>query len=316
MTVTYGVLGVAAAFAVFALVHLTASLASAAMLAGLDAPRSRDAGRRARLAFFLGTLPTSLAGLAALLTSLAYLRHEPQHTSEATGLPLLALAAAGVLLMGRTVASVVAAWWRTRSFTRAWLARSHAQPVAGTIAEVGEHAHPLVSVVGILRPRLLLERRVLEVLTPEELSLVISHERAHLDEGDNLRQLLLAACADWPGIPCARQARARLARACELAADAAAAATPAAACTLASALVKLARLVPAEPLPESLASAFLRRSGVEERVAALTVAERSSGRPRGVRALLAAAWVTAAGAGLAMLPSLHAATESLVRLGR
>lgn len=318
MTLLYSQIGIAATLASFALVHLAASLASSLCLAGLrDAAGERSPASRAQLAFFLGIFPTLAAALAAALTGLAYLRHEPRHQSEDSGLPLILVALTGALLVAGSLASGVRAWWRTRSFVRSWLAASTRTRIAGADAAVAEHAHPLVSVVGVLQPRLLLEKRVLGVLTREELALVISHERAHLRAGDNLRQQLLAACRDWPGVPCARRARTHLSRASELAADAAAARTPDKACTLAGALVKLARLVPTDPATVPLASTFVRRAAIAHRVAVLMSRDRGPElRGSGRRTILALTLLAAATAGLSMLPELHAATETLVRLGR
>lgn len=72
---------------------------------------------------------------------------------------------------------------------------------------------------GILRPRLLVSRGLLDSLSADELDAVLAHERAHAARFDNLRQLLVRwSTIAWP--PASRRAvRAYNDRACEAACD-------------------------------------------------------------------------------------------------
>src|SRR5205823_6090137 len=93
-------------------------------------------------------------------------------------------------------------------------------------------------------------RGLLEALTPEELTAGASHEIAHHRGRDNLKRLAMRGAPDllhWT--PAARALERRWAAAAEHRADATAAIvrSPAARLALASALVKIARLMPVDP---------------------------------------------------------------------
>lgn len=72
---------------------------------------------------------------------------------------------------------------------------------------------------GLLRPRLLVSRGLLDSLSPAELEAVLAHERAHAERLDNLRLLLVRwSTVAWP--PASRRAvRGYCDRACEAACD-------------------------------------------------------------------------------------------------
>src|SRR5262249_51897804 len=55
---------------------------------------------------------------------------------------------------------------------------------------------PIVAVVGVLRPRLIVARSVLDALSDEEFAAVLGHERAHLTKQDNARRALMASTTD------------------------------------------------------------------------------------------------------------------------
>ena len=104
---------------------------------------------------------------------------------------------------------------------------------------------PVMALVGVLRPRLLITRPVLDALTDEELAAGVAHELGHWRARDNLKRLAMRAAPDmWFATGVARWLERRWAAASEYAADRSAGGSERERCALASALVKVARLTP------------------------------------------------------------------------
>jgi hypothetical protein len=122
--------------------------------------------------------------------------------------------------------------------------------------------------MGVLRPRIFVAETVLGALSPAELRALLAHERAHLTAGDNLRRLLLRACAPLPWPAQARRLERRWQEASEGAADVRANAG----LDLALALVATARLAPPGARLELGAAAFHSGGAVARRVRRLCVA--------------------------------------------
>jgi beta-lactamase regulating signal transducer with metallopeptidase domain len=59
-----------------------------------------------------------------------------------------------------------------------------------------EHEAPLLAMSGLLRPRLLISRSVLQNLSAEELDAALAHEHAHRTSRDNLKRLLIQLAPD------------------------------------------------------------------------------------------------------------------------
>jgi hypothetical protein len=123
---------------------------------------------------------------------------------------------------------------------------------------------PVVAVAGILRPRLFIDRRVLEACAPEELDAIAAHERAHVRHHDNLRRLLLGAAV---GSSSGHAAAWR--EASERAADRHAASSPRAALHLAAALVRLSRAASGRAPDAAIVSTILDGGTLESRIGAL-----------------------------------------------
>jgi Zn-dependent protease with chaperone function len=103
----------------------------------------------------------------------------------------------------------------------------------------------MMALSGIFRPRLLVTRGVVEVLTDEELHAGIAHEIGHFHARDNLKRLAMRAVPDvLVSTRTAAAIEARWASAAEHDADRAGAADNPTRCALASALVKVAKLTP------------------------------------------------------------------------
>lgn len=148
---------------------------------------------------------------------------------------LAALTAGGIvlLLFARSLARQLHA--RRRHLDR--LAIQGRLAIAGARVLVFEGERPDAFCAGYLRPRIYVSRAVLELLEPEELEAVISHERHHRDRRDPLRLLVIRSLADALFfMPWLRRLGDRYAALAELAADEAAVRTKGAG-TLASAML-------------------------------------------------------------------------------
>jgi Zn-dependent protease with chaperone function len=87
-------------------------------------------------------------------------------------------------------------------------------------ASVVEHDVPVAYCLPGLRPRLVLSRGALEVLSYDELRAVLAHEHAHLAQRHDLVVLpFVALGATFPAVPAVRTARTEVALLIELLAD-------------------------------------------------------------------------------------------------
>src|SRR5205807_2966540 len=117
---------------------------------------------------------------------------------------------------------------------------------------------PIIAVIGIVRPRLFIAEKVLRSLTQEELAAAISHEYGHLKARDNLKRAFLRMGRDGLVIPFGRSLDRLWDEAAEAAADEYAAnANPDLALSLASALVRIARMIPAGRRADMPIASFL-----------------------------------------------------------
>jgi Zn-dependent protease with chaperone function len=266
------------------------SLASM-LLAGLwrIAGRLTDRWRavnRARLLFLLRTLPVLLAVLiVALLFIPAYLAYEPRHTNEIVSFKLGLLAFLSATGIAVSIYRGIAMHRATASLSSDWLRRGKPIKIEGINIDSYEiqHQFPLIGIVGFLRPRLFIASQVLALLTPEEIAAAVAHENGHLEAHDNLKRGLLQACRDvLLIIPSGRFLDRSWSDASEEAADENAAQQGnAVALDLASALVKIARIIPLGARPTMPAGVFLlgdeETKGIKSRVRrllALATAER------------------------------------------
>jgi Zn-dependent protease with chaperone function len=217
----------------------------------VEAKEAGAAARRARVLFVLRLFPAGAAiALLLILFVPAYLAHEPRDSDEAVGAPLLALATLSVAVLCSAATRGFRAGRDTWRLERSWA--KEARPVCRATGRLPAlsiaHPFPVVTVVGLLRPRLYVAEQVLRALSDEELTVVVDHELAHVRARDNLRHLLLRGCPDllaWTPFG-GRLAGAWLAAAEEAADDRAARGGSPRGLVLAEALLKVARLVPRE----------------------------------------------------------------------
>ncbi|MGH9930652.1 MAG: M56 family metallopeptidase [Pyrinomonadaceae bacterium] len=251
------------------------------------------AAARARLLFSLRTLPALLAVLfVALLLVPAYLAYEPRHTSEDVSLKLGLLAFLSATGIAVSIFRGIATHRATANLTSDWLKQGKPIKIAGIdiAAYQIQHAFPLIGIVGFIRPRLFIASQVLELLTSAEITAAIAHENGHLVARDNLKRGLLRACRDaLLIIPSGRLLDKSWSEASEEAADENAALQGnGVALDLASALVKIARIIPLGARPAMPAGVFLlgdeETKGIKSRVRRLialaTKDSRSGSRPQ------------------------------------
>lgn len=271
----YEFLGISLALAALLGANALASLLAATLWRLLDKPTRRWSARtRARIIFAMRVGPPAVAvlGIASLLIP-AYLLHEPYSTNEIVSMKLGALAFISALGVALATWRGLKSWLATRALLNQWL--DGAEPIR--IAQVNipafriEHPFPVIAVVGSIRPRLFVARRVLASLSEEEMLAAIAHESGHLEAYDNLKRIFIRACRDLLMIvPCGRSLDRAWAENAEAAADESAASHGSVvALNLASALIVIARMIPAGSRPTMPIGAFLlgdETHGVKGRV--------------------------------------------------
>jgi Zn-dependent protease with chaperone function len=206
----------------------------------------------------------------------SYLAYEPHKTDESVSWKLGLLATLSAIGVGLAIWRGLRSWFATRSLLREWLAAStRVELEAITVPTfILQHSFPIIAVVGAVRPRLFIASHVFESLNHEELGAALAHEYGHLAAGDNFkRSVMRVSRAALLIIPCGRSLDRAWSEASESAADEyAAQKSSLVALNLASALVRIARMIPKgqrQILPASV-SGFLASSddvrGVKGRV--------------------------------------------------
>ncbi|MEI6668845.1 MAG: M48 family metalloprotease [Acidobacteriota bacterium] len=316
------------ALAWFATVNAVASVAAAALSWLFDRLFTvvRPAGAALAL-FVLRMLPGALSAFFTIALFLpAHWRLEPSQADESAGYSLLALAAAGAAILAATAWRALAAARATSWIGRTWIRRSRvcARQAGGVPVYHLADSAPVVSLVGVLRPRLFVATQVFDSLTPDELEMSIAHEVAHLRSRDNLKRVLVACAPDLLTIAgLGGRVEKRWRASLEFAADAGAVrGDERRALNLVSALVKVARLIPAPTAgrhPMLAGSSFYEGALLSARIDRLLEIDRW----RRQRFSLVPVWPISV-AGLALLAALlpthavwltvHAVTEGLVRI--
>jgi Zn-dependent protease with chaperone function len=221
--------------------------------------------------------PPVLAIIAIVVFMIpSYLAYEPHATDESVSWKLGLLATISAIGVGLAIWRGLRSWLATRSLLKDWLTTStRVELEAVTVPTfILQHSFPIIAVVGALRPRLFIASHVFESLSQEELVAALAHEYGHLAAGDNFkRSVMRVSRAALLIIPCGRSLDRAWSEASESAADEyAAQKSSLVALNLASALVRIARMIPKghhQILPASV-SGFLANSdelpGVKGRV--------------------------------------------------
>jgi hypothetical protein len=262
-------------------------------------------------------------GLVAAVFLPSYWKYEPRDYSEGFDFTLATAAVVALVVGVSAFARGAAAWLRASHRAQAWLQTAHPLTLAGTSMrafEIDAEA-PIVALVGVLRPRLFIARRVVRALTGEELAASVAHELGHWRALDNLKRLAMRTAPDLLATTsvasdleqCWASASEHLAdrRACETVnvVD-----RGRARCALAAAIVKVARMTaPMAPTAEPISS-LVDSGDLASRVRSLlddgTPAARTRSRRRWIGPGVAAAALAFGYAPL--LRAVHVATEILV----
>jgi peptidase M48-like protein len=189
------------------------------------------------------------AGLSTLFVMLlfvpSYWKYEPREAAEGFDVTLTTIAVLGMaLLVASAVRGIVA--WRTASRrVDDWIRHADKAVVGTTPCFIVDNDRPMIALSGIWRHRLVVTRGLVEALTGAELAAAIAHELGHRRAWDNVKRLAIRSTPDVLGASrVARTLERRWAAAAELAADSAAGRGTSTRCALASALVKVARMMP------------------------------------------------------------------------
>ncbi|HEX6043583.1 MAG TPA: M56 family metallopeptidase [Pyrinomonadaceae bacterium] len=285
----YEFLGITLVLALLLTINATATLAATGLArASRKLLWKCSARTRAEILFVMRIGPPVIAivAIAAFMIP-SYLIYEPYATKETVSWKLGSLATLSAVGVGLAISRGVRSWLATRSLLKQWLAAS--TPIKLDTIRVPtfvlEHSFPIIAVVGALRPRLFIAGHVLESLSEEELAAAIAHEYGHLAAQDNFkRSALRISRAALLLIPCGRWLDRTWSEASESAADEhAAQKSSQVALDLASALVRIARMIPTgqrQSLPAAVSGFLMGEDapGVKVRVSRLV--ELASTDPR------------------------------------
>jgi hypothetical protein len=258
------------------------------------------------------------------------MKFEPRSTSEMMSLRLLVLGALGAFALVAMGIRAVKTLRATMLVRKQWRRSSKKLPIEGMDTPVYclDGPRSVLAVLGIFQPEIFIAREVAQVLSPEELSAAIAHERAHIRSFDNLKQLLLkiTGLPRWLKPNMFRRTETDWINASEVAADEAALATGALPLDLSAALVKVARLTNRAVVGEAVAASHLlpvvcgssmeaRMSHLQELLEDATPSHPAE-MPNGKYRMLLSLVVLAIAYGACVntvLPWVHEALESLVR---
>jgi len=272
----YELLGICVVLAALMLLNAAASLA-AALVWRLIAPLARSCSARTQ-SDLLFTLRFAAPVLAAIVVAVflipSYLDYEPRATAEVVSLKLAALASLSAASVTFALWRTIRSWLATAALRKQWLASAKRIHVPGIDVPAFSISHrfPIIAIVGTLRPQLFIAGDVLSALTPDEMAAAIAHECGHLAARDNLKRTLLRIARDSLFlIPFGRAVDRVWAETAESAADEfAARQSPVVALNLASALVRIAKMVPAGARADVPLGAYLvgaeETQGVKSRI--------------------------------------------------
>jgi len=284
----YELLGICVVLAALMLLNTAASLGTA-LAWRLIAPLTRSFSARTRsdLLFTLRlSAPMSAAIAVTVFLIPSYLDYEPRATAEVVSFKLAALALLSAASVAFALWRAVRSWRATAALRQQWLASATRIQVTGINVPAFSISHrfPIIAIVGTLRPQLFIAGDVLSALTKDEMAAAIAHECGHLAAHDNLKRTLLRICRNSLFlVPFGRAVDRLWAETAESAADEfAARQSPAVALNLASALVRIAKMVPAGARADVPLGAYLvgaeETHGVKGRIRRLI--EISSNHPR------------------------------------
>jgi Zn-dependent protease with chaperone function len=272
----YELLGISIILAALMLLNAGASLATA-LLWRLIAPvvASCSARTRADLLFTLRLAAPAIAVVAVFLFVIpSYLDYEPRLTPEVVSKKLAALALLSFASIAFALMRTIRSTRATAALRKQWLSQAERIRVPGINVPAFRipHHFPIVAIIGSFRPKLFIADNVLTCLSKDEMAAAIAHECGHLAARDNLKRNLLRLCRDTLLlVPFGRTVERMWAENAESAADEFAALQSAdTALNLASALVTIAKMVPAGARADVPLGAYLvgaeETQGVKSRI--------------------------------------------------
>ena len=261
----YTLLGITLVLALLLTINATATMLAAGV-ARLVRPllRKYSARTAAEILFVMRIGPPVIAivSIGAFMIP-SYLIYEPHATEEVVSWKLGLLATLSAIGVGLAISRGLRSWLATRSLLRNWLSSSTPIELDGIAIPtyVFQHSFPIIAVVGAFRPRLFIADHVFGSLSEEELAAAIAHEYGHLAAHDNFKRAVMRVSrAALLLIPCGRLLDRAWSEASDSAADEYAAQQSSfVALNLASALVRIARMIPKghKPVIPAAVSAFL-----------------------------------------------------------
>ena len=272
----YELLGISIILAALMLLNAAASLLTA-MLWRLLAPvvAGYSARTRSDLLFTLRLAAPAFAVVAVLLfVTPSYLDYEPYSTPEIVSKKLAALALLSFASIAFALVRTIRSSRATSALRKQWLSKAERIQVPGINVPAFRipHHFPIIAIIGTFKPRLFIADNVLTCLSEDEMAAAIAHECGHLAARDNLKRTLLRLCRDTLLlVPFGRTVERMWAENAESAADEFAARQSAAtALNLASALVTIAKMVPAGARADVPLGAYLvgaeETQGVKSRI--------------------------------------------------
>lgn len=217
--------------------------------AAADRTQSWTAQNRARFIFALRVFPFAAAFLFVFVFLMpAYLLFEPNSPDETVTYKLAVLSAASVLGVGFAFYRVFQTRRATRRLIADWTRNGEAIRVAGVSVPVYRirHSFPVIAVVGAFRPRMFVAEQIFEALDTNEFEAAVRHEAGHIAARDNFKRAAMRLARDLLVFPFGGRLDRAWAENIEAGADEYAAQTGGSqiALNLASALIKIARIIP------------------------------------------------------------------------
>jgi hypothetical protein len=236
--------GIAVSLTFFVLLYC---LLSALVAGGWHSLRLLHISERTQVAMLFGLRVLPLT--AALIFMLGFVVPsfqllEPRSIDEDTGAAPLALGIGALLLLFFGCWRVITALMATSRVVARWSQGARTLAGAQTVTVLSTRDVPPLTLVGVCKPIVLVSESTVALLSQDELRVALEHERSHWLSRDNLKKLVFRFCP-FPGM---HKLESAWSQSAELAADDAAVSNLDDAVALASALIKLSRLVPVDPL--------------------------------------------------------------------
>jgi hypothetical protein len=187
-------------FATFFIVHM-----ASAILVWIGAPAAfrvaqhSKPGFAARFLFLFRMFPFALTLFVVVGFCIpSYLWLEPMTSGEKVGFACLGAAAMGFVVWMLSVFRVGFSLLRTSRYMTTCERNGQEVKVEGEASPVLvlRRAAPVMAVAGLLRPKLIVSRGVLDKLTPEQREAAFRHEQAHQTSRDNLKRFLCLMAPD------------------------------------------------------------------------------------------------------------------------